>query len=392
LQRDLSYAGYDNSGLQTGVHQIPITTVNPFASSPVLTNIDLAKINVRYQPWGTNPPAETGISQATYDENPYNLAFKDSLVKRSDNWDFPAYKFPTVGWLGRVHRGTPWQTVYLKTSDILHERNNFGNVGTNTWAIWTGNFVNPVDAANSAPIQDRLLFDLFSTAVNDNATRGQLSVNVGTPNGSSFAAWSALFSGVVTLTNTTAFPQYKPLTNLPVIIQPAGFAWTNSSLGQLVIGINNARAAFTNADGLVGAFEHAGDILAAPQLTESSSFLNTNSLFINGKVIPGSQQLLYGISDELYEWLPQQTMSLLRVSSVPRYVIYCYGQTLKPAPNGIVTGGGSGVFGMVTNYQVVAETATRAVVQFHPSVTTDASGTHTNYNATVEQFNPLPPD
>ena len=53
------------------------------------------------------------------DANACNLAFKDPLVRVSDNWDFPANKFPTVGWLGRVHRGTPWQTIYLKASDVL---------------------------------------------------------------------------------------------------------------------------------------------------------------------------------------------------------------------------------------------------------------------------------
>ena len=55
---------------------------------------------------------------------PYNLALKDPLVWQSDDWDFPTYKFPTVGWLGRVHRGTPWQTVYLKSPDILAADSN----------------------------------------------------------------------------------------------------------------------------------------------------------------------------------------------------------------------------------------------------------------------------
>ena len=70
----------------------------------------------------------------------------------------------------------------------------------------------------------------------------------------------------------------------------------------------------------------------------------------------------------MYEWLPQQTMSLLRCSGSPRYVIYCYGQALKPAPNGIYTGGDQ-YFGMVTNYQVVSEIATRAVVRFNSTLT-----------------------
>ena len=54
--------------------------------------------------------------------NPFNLALKDPLVWRSDDWDFPTYKFPSVGWLGRVHRGTPWQTVYLKSPDIFFQQ------------------------------------------------------------------------------------------------------------------------------------------------------------------------------------------------------------------------------------------------------------------------------
>ncbi len=47
---------------------------------------------------------------------------------------------------------------------------------------------------------------------------------------------------------------------------------------------------------------------------------------------------------------------------------------------------------MVTNYQVVAETATRAVVQLHPVVTTGPFGFQTNYTLKIEQFNVLPPD
>jgi hypothetical protein len=391
LKSDLSYSGYDpnnNSLLQTGIHQEPANTAN----FPVLPG--LGKVNARYQPWGATPPGgQAGISQASYDENPYNLSFKDPLVKQSDNWDFPNFKLPTVGWLGRVHRGTPWQTVYMKASDILTEPNpknpGLGNVGTNTWAVWTSD-ANQYDAVNAAPIQDRLLFDNFSTALNDNATRGQLSVNQ-----DHLAAWSAVLSGVVALTNSTAFPQFKqfqPLTNGSLTIDPAGPLGVGSRVGQLVTNINNMRAQFKNPDGLTGVFEHVGDILSTLQLTEQSPFLNWNN----------ANQQQSGISDEVYEWLPQQTMSLLRVPGTPqspmRYVIYSYGQTLKPAPNGVVTGGpnlanGVSPFGMVTNYQVVAETATRTVVRLTPVITANPNGTlNTNYSSKIEQFNVLPPD
>jgi hypothetical protein len=304
-----------------------------------------------------------------FDPNAYNLTERDPLVYSSDNWDFPTNKFPTVGWLGRVHRGTPWQTVYLKASDIL------ANGGISTWTNWTGN-LNYFDATNSAPVQDRLLFDLFTTAFNDNATRGQLSVNVasGSPDpAAGLAAWSALFSGVVVPTSlANTYTNISPVGSQPV---------ANSALGILVTNINYTRANFVNPDGLQGSFEHVGDILAVTNLTEQSPFL--------AGLNPTNQ-----INDEMYEWLPQQVMSLLRVGT-PRYVIYSYGQTLKPAPNGIVTSGP--FFGMVTNYQIVSEVATRAVVRFNSTLTNIVvNGTNMptviNNNAVIENYNILPPD
>ncbi len=376
---------------------------------------EFGRPNHRYMPWGGNP------SYPGTDPNPYNPALKDPLTTNSDSWDFPTYKLPTIGWLGRVHRGTPWQTVFLKSPDILKEIQTDGvhtnYIGTNTWVQWTGDTLwtsgQYYDAANTAPAQDRLLFDLFTTAFNDNATRGTLSVNVGAndPNNphpqAGLAAWSALFSGIVV-------PPTSP-TNTYTVINPAGPAGANAKLGQIVADINRMRtnadnvamilsisgtmtneipANFVNADGLVGSFEHVGDILATPALTEQSPFLNLANTDYN--------------NDEMYEWLPQQVMSLLRVSGTPespmRYVIYSYGQALKPAPNSLVTSGS--FFGMVTNYQVVAEAATRAVVRFGSTLTNVVTLTTnafnnpiwfaapvvTNNNVVIERFNVLPPD
>jgi hypothetical protein len=350
----------------------------------------LGQPNDRYMPWGGRPGSQINLNAADFNAaNAWNMKLKDPRVFSSDFWDFPTNKFPTVGWLGRVHRGTPWQTVYLKAWDILRETNALGKyTGTNTWVTWTGN-LNTNDAVNAAPAQDRLLFDLFTTAFNDNATRGTLSVNVG-PTNANLAAWSALFSGIVVPTNIIVGN---------TIIQPAGPAGSSSLLGRLVTDINSTRATFTNSDGLAGTFEHLGDILATPELTVSNQWILLNN-----------SDTINGISDEMYEWLPQQTMSLLRCSGSPRYVIYCYGQALKPAPNGIYTGSGQ-FFGMVTNYQVVSEIATRAVMRFG-STLTNFIGTNivfnvnsglwttnwvgipvvTNNNAVIESFNLLPPD
>jgi hypothetical protein len=333
---------------------------------------NLGHLNDRYLPWGGNP-----IETSADVQDAYNSALKDPLVSSSDFWDFPTNKFPTVGWLGRVHRGTPWQTVYLKAVNIATNSDD-PNLGINAWMTWTGNF-NPTNAPYTAPVQDRLLFDLFTTAFNDNATRGQLSVNVG-PTNANLAAWSALFSGIVVPPTS--------LTNPYTIISPVGTLGAGSPLWQLVNGTNGINSTRANTNLFPRqVFTHVGDILAVPALTEQSPFLNLANTSYN--------------NDEMYEWLPQQTMSLLRVSGSPRYVIYCYGQALKPAPNSIYTGGGQ-FFGMVTNYQVVSEIATRAVVRFNSTVTNNVvldvnnnwvgRPVVTNNNAVIESFNILPPD
>jgi hypothetical protein len=84
--------------------------------------------------------------------------------------------------------------------------------------------------------------------------------------------------------------------------------------------------------------------------------------------------------------LPQQVMSLLQVGE-PRFVVYSYGQTLRPAPASIVTGGP--YQGMCTNYQVTAEVATRAVVRIEGAPTTAIP---TSPRVVIEKFNLLPPD
>ena len=321
-------------------------TVYKDVSAIKLPNI--GEVNDRYQPWGVT------YSYTDSDRNPFNTACRDPLVQQSDDWNFPTFKLPSVGWLGRVHRGTPWQTVYLKATNVVTAS------GLATWTNWTGNS-SRFDATNSAPVQDRLLFDVFSTALNANATRGQLPVNVAAGNpanpAAGLAAWSAVFSGLLVPTNRTG--NYT-------IIEPAGVAVFNSPLYALVTNVNYMRQFFTNTTSQGGSFKRVGDILSVSKLTQTSPFLlgQTN------------------VTDALMEWLPQQTMSLLRIGSQPRFVIYSYGQTLKPAPNGVVNNGNYS--GMITNYQVVAETVTRAVVRIE--------GAPTNAHAVVESYNVLPPD
>src|SRR5207249_4857250 len=86
-----------------------------------------------------------------------------------------------------------------------------------------------LDAVNTQPTNDWRLLDLFTVAQNDNASRGQLSINQ-----TNLAAWGAVFQGVVTLTNDAATSQLMPLT-----IDP----FTNDvAFHTLVNGINTRRA------------------------------------------------------------------------------------------------------------------------------------------------------
>jgi len=296
-----------------------------------------------------------------------------------------------------VHRGTPWQTVYLKSSRVA-DAVQAKSLKASDWQNWTGNrYVwtdrngrYPVaDPLMTQPETDRAFLELFTTALNDNATRGQLPINQ-----SGLAAWSAVFGGMVALTNST--PDAELINNAaptgfgPVIIDPAGAydpanskTWT--AVASIVQGINTTR---TNrfAD---RTFRRVGDLLDTPELTERSPFLNLSKA-----------QKEQGLSDAVYEWLPQQMLSLVRLGE-PRFVIYSFGQTLKPAPKGVLTGGSYS--GLITNYQITAEVATRAVVRVvgspDPETLTARSPKYQSepdkrypLRIVVENFNVLPPD
>ena len=97
--------------------------------------------------------------------NDFEMAIKDRValvagVKaqgRSDDWDFPTNKLPNIGWLGRVHRGTPWQTIYLKShlafDDALKKQTRA--LTPQEWAAWSGSF-------GTHPTNDWKFLDLFT--------------------------------------------------------------------------------------------------------------------------------------------------------------------------------------------------------------------------------------
>jgi hypothetical protein len=267
-------------------------------------------------------------------------------------------------------------------------------MATNDWQNWAGDttFITngaalSQDSAFSVPVSDYQLFDLFTTAPNDNASRGRLDINQ-----TNLAAWSALFTGVNVVTNSTT-----GITG-PLAITPAGvYDPSNPApfMAQIWEGINATRAS-TNRVFPNASFQHLGDILATPQLSVSSPFLNTNAT--GGVSGTGLASLgANGINDEIMERIPQQIMSLLTLNQNPRFVIYSFGQTLHPADHSLVIGGTFN--GLCTNYQITAESATRAVVRVEGTSDpqfidgkVDSQGRTYPPHIVVEQFNVLGPD
>jgi len=340
---------------------------------------NIGQMNTRYRPWPGNPNNTDPLTDS-------QIALKDPLVTRSDDWDFPTNKYPNIGWLGRVHRGTPWQTVFLKSTNIMQSVPGPQGYGQSlrNWAIWTGNnaliqtpaLTNMVDssllgtnstilyadrfgiptvtdASFTSPTNDWNILDLFTTAFNDNSTRGQLSVNQ-----TNLAAWSAVLGGVSVLPNLRD-------TNQAVFILPAGRD-PLQLVARIVNGINNTRTNFPN-----NAFPRLGDILYTPELTMASPYIvSTNRA--------------QTFNDEVVERIPQQILGLLHGSEQPpRFVIYSWGQALKPAPKSLYTFSGP-YLGLCTNYQITAEVATRAVVHIE--------GAPTKPRTVIESFSVLPPD
>jgi hypothetical protein len=374
----------------------------PKGTNGALTNVTLNSIgslmdmtfviNDRYQPWANaNNPKGFGVDKT----NGLNIAVKDINITGSDSWQFPTNKFPNIGWIGRVHRGTPWQTVFLKSTNSskttvngftnFHDINNWqgwtGNRGSNVLQIIpftnsdgyiTTNYSDPRDCFVTMPANDYALLDLFTTAPNDAASRGQLSVNQ-----TNTAAWAAILDSVCVLSNNTAYgfiSPYDQATNGQLMI-PFLVEKINQYRSQIITNQQNGQ---TNAFFPGQVFTTVGQVLGVPELT------------VNSPYIPGASAQL---RDEVIERIPQQILSLLRVGT-PKYVIFAYGQSLKPADRSLVTSGP--FFGMCTNYQITGEIASRMVVRFEglqaPGTTMAPGYPPPQPHAVVETYNVIGPE
>ena len=337
-----------------------------------------------YAPWGISANLGTGIPSPALE---VDMAYKDPLVTNSAAWSFPTptNAFASIGQLGRIHRGTPWQTVYLKSSIANIEADSEGHIADrHHWKWWSGSH-------GTHPTNDWALLDTFSTALTENAARGQIGVNQ-----TNLPAWSAILSGVPVLrrlnsdgTNLVATVLDPAEGNGAAFVQKivagytingvfrhgiaSGFVHTNGWPGDplvTVTGPDGKSLTIPKARRSLPRFQSVGEICSVETLSVGSPLLENVEYDESN---PG--RTFRPVSDEVVERIPQQILSLLKAEE-PRYVIYAWAQTLKPAPGAVVTAPGP-FFGLSTNYVVTGEFATKTVLRFEGALSTNAPVTQT---------------
>jgi hypothetical protein len=289
------------------VHYMPSDLVGlPSRSSPLVTGV----INASYQPWGGNPLYSSSSTTR------FNLALKDPVITAdspfgsSDDWDFPTNSLPGLTWLGRVHRGTPWQTLYLKAAGI----------DLPTWRTWTGNsqlVTNTGQFSTNLVLPGSAVYYPFTTSPTVTFSNGVVAYDAFFTQPTSDWRVASLLVSLL----STNDPR-----NLASVNQPSAPAWcglldgmtvlTNTDIGQFasVIMSSGSPQAVTIATALVAArssqpgqlFHDIGDILATPELSTASPWLN----------LSGDPQLGWVITDEAYEAIPSQLLPLLRPDSI----------------------------------------------------------------------------
>ena len=401
-----------NFALLTGFEMRRISA----ATSPELPALiglpgTVGRINDAFRPWGGHPLGNVNQAGRLNRLRNFNLAIKDPGIYEPRQWRFPERRFGSLGWLGRVHRGTPWQTIYMK-SRVAYPTN---------WTAWAG-------ASGTHPTNDWRLFDNLSVAINKTAASGALSINQ-----TNVSAWAAVLGGVNTVSNSTFAAADLLPTLSPWTVTPRAWQFRN-----IHSGIDLQRR-------LQRSFVRHGDILSVPELSDGSPYLNygvlrytpatayargvnvvyrgiiyyafnpvnsikppdlrdhqlprydLNTNYVAGDYVMHNGQLwyananiavaespddptsnwyhgweirrddiseaeAYGFTDNMLEKIPQTIMSLVKLEPHPRVAVYAFGQSLAPAANSVYLFPGQ-YQNMVTNYQVVGETAARMVLR-----------------------------
>ena len=250
---------------------------------PIPTNLSLAsvgKLNRRYAPWGGNPQMNDPIRPS--DGSAYDSALKDPGVRCSDDWDFPVGQPLSVSWLGRIHRGTPWQTIYLKAEVAT----------SNHW--WD---VSP--DARTHPTNDWSLASLLFSLINTNPLDRLVSINDSRP-----SAWASVWDRLTVLSNNLSDEDLLVVafaTNSTIPFATFVMSSNSSQAAQLTEAVSRARSARPGHR-----FQGFTDFLTIPELSSASPWLNQSS----------TVQRWFGQTDAMLEAIPGPILCRLRESDV----------------------------------------------------------------------------
>ncbi len=269
---------YHVSDLKPGGGATNLQYLKPTQPATNVSPSSLAYLNFNYSSWGGNPLASF--------EGPtsYNRSVIDPGVYSADQWNFPTNETLSTRWLGRVHRGTPWQTIYLKADAAPF------------W-VWTNQSSDLVLSTNGGPYSrthptnDWRLAALLASLLNTNDVRTLTSINTTNAN-----SWAATLAGLTTLSN---------IATTPILGQPVPYQTNSITIDALqtltiVSGINRVRSANRGEY-----FVDVAEFLSVPELSSASPWLN----------LTGAQPK-WGMTDEAYEILPSQLLGLIRFDPV----------------------------------------------------------------------------
>lgn len=262
---------------------------------PIPTNLSLVTpfgLNRNYYPWGGNPEREQDPNNPR-NADVRNAAIKDPGVRSADDWDFPVGQSLSLSWLGRVHRGTPWQTIYLKpaVADALAWKAQSGD-----WLQYPTNGPQSLRYFRTHPTNDWALVTTLAPLLNTNAPDHLVSINDLRP-----SAWAAVWDGLTVLSNNIADENVWGMTTNWVL--PFDHLTMTSNSPQTALLTASVSSARTAKPG--GKFTRFADFLTINTLSTQSPWLHTSPV-----------QVDYAISDAAIEAIPSQAIQKLREEDI----------------------------------------------------------------------------
>jgi uncharacterized protein DUF1565 len=146
------------------------------------SNHTIGRLNSRYSPWRGSP-----LKQPRPED--VDPTIKDWGITKPNNFNFPSGPAVNVGWLDRIHRGTPWQTLYFDRAAAPAR-------------VWEEQFLDPV----SHPTNDwRIIEYLRSRLTYSDAPSPTRVLNNTMVGNSGGGLWIATNASAIVMNNAIAY-------------------------------------------------------------------------------------------------------------------------------------------------------------------------------------------